>query len=258
MKLPHKIKEFIGNSVLTVNKVGQSPSNVYSFERNGEAFFLKSSDIQYAQTTYSVLREAKMISWVSDKIKVPELVLYESDMNSEFMITKAVKAQPISNLILESQLWIDLYQEILNQLKSVSTLSCPFYSDISSRLLESKLFIDRGLLNQMEDEVESELWGNHQSYLELWQELDRDRVKEKLIFSHGDITDSNIFIDQFDQFYFLDLGRAGLADEFVDIAFVERCLREDHSIISANSFLQQLVYDDPQKRLYFLKLDELN
>ncbi len=49
-------------------------------------------------------------------------------------------------------------------------------------------------------------------------------MKKDWFFLHGDITDSNIFIDKFNEIYFLDLGRAGLADEFVDISFVERCL----------------------------------
>ncbi|MGL3160339.1 phosphotransferase, partial [Klebsiella pneumoniae] len=89
-------------------------------------------------------------------------------------------------------------------------------------------------------------------------ELTETRVEERLVFSHGDITDSNIFIDKFNEIYFLDLGRAGLADEFVDISFVERCLREDASEETAKIFLKHLKNDRPDKRNYFLKLDELN
>ncbi|MGX2599888.1 hypothetical protein ACWB3V_20160, partial [Acinetobacter baumannii] len=68
----------------------------------------------------------------------------------------------------------------------------------------------------------------------------------------------HIFIDKFNEIYFLDLGRAGLADEFVDISFVERCLREDASEETAKIFLKHLKNDRPDKRNYFLKLDELN
>ncbi|EXI46001.1 APH(3') family aminoglycoside O-phosphotransferase, partial [Acinetobacter baumannii] len=40
MELPNIIQQFIGNSVLEPNKIGQSPSDVYSFNRNNETFFL--------------------------------------------------------------------------------------------------------------------------------------------------------------------------------------------------------------------------
>ncbi|MNC62047.1 Aminoglycoside 3'-phosphotransferase [compost metagenome] len=79
-----------------------------------------------------------------------------------------------------------------------------------------------------------------------------------MVFSHGDITDSNIFIDKSGEIYFLDLGRAGLADEFVDISFVERCLREDAFEETAKTFLKHLKNDSSGKRNFFLKLDELN
>ena len=259
MKLPQKIRNFIGNNRLIVNKVGQSPSDVYCFERNRETFFLKVSSVQYATTTYSVAREAQMMLWLADKINVPELVFSEIDQNFEYMLSKSIDAQPISDLSLAQSELIMLYQDVLSQLRSVPVQNCPFNSDINSRLQESQYFMEIGLLNQVDDEdVDIEVWGEHQSYLELWTELNNHRVKENLVFTHGDITDSNIFVDQSNKIYFLALGRAGLADEFVDIAFVERCLREDGSEESAQKFLKQLSFDDPSKRQYFLKLDELN
>ncbi|HBN5340693.1 APH(3') family aminoglycoside O-phosphotransferase, partial [Acinetobacter baumannii] len=47
MELPNIIQQFIGNSVLEPNKIGQSPSDVYSFNRNNETFFLKRSSTLY-------------------------------------------------------------------------------------------------------------------------------------------------------------------------------------------------------------------
>lgn len=44
--------------------------------------------------------------------------------------------------------------------------------------------------------------GDHKTYLSLWNELTETRVEERLVFSHGDITDSNIFIDKFNEIYF--------------------------------------------------------
>ncbi len=53
MELPNIIQQFIGNSVLEPNKIGQSPSDVYSFNRNNETFFL--SDLAlYIQRPHTV------------------------------------------------------------------------------------------------------------------------------------------------------------------------------------------------------------
>ncbi|KJX71323.1 APH(3')-VI family aminoglycoside O-phosphotransferase [Acinetobacter baumannii] len=259
MKLPNIIQQFIGNSVLEPNKIGQSPSDVYSFNRNNETFFLKRSSTLYTETTYSVSREAKMLSWLSEKLKVPELIMTFQDEQFEFMITKAINAKPISALFLTDQELLAIYKEALNLLNSIAIIDCPFISNIDHRLKESKFFIDNQLLDDIDqDDFDTELWGDHKTYLSLWNELTETRVEERLVFSHGDITDSNIFIDKFNEIYFLDLGRAGLADEFVDISFVERCLREDASEETAKIFLKHLKNDRPDKRNYFLKLDELN
>lgn len=160
---------------------------------------------------------------------------------------------------LTEQELLAIYKETLNQLNAVAIIDCPFISSIDHRLKESKFFIDNQLLDEIDqDDFEAELWGDHKTYISLWNELNETRVEERLVFSHGDITDSNIFIDKSGEIYFLDLGRAGLADEFVDISFVERCLREDVSEETAKIFLKHLKNDMPDKRNYFLKLDELN
>lgn len=259
LNLPAQVQQFIGKSRLVADKVGQSPSKVYRFNRHGEVFFLKVSSTLYAKTTYSVSREAQMIDWLGNKLRVPELVMAFKNEQFECMITRGICAKPISAVALSDVSFISLYQEVLQQLSSIPTQDCPYISDIQSRLTESKFFIDQGLLGEIdEDDFELELWGEHNSYLSLWNQLNTSRVDENLTFSHGDITDSNILLDQQDQIYFLDLGRAGLADQYVDIAFVERCLREDVSLKSAQLFLMQLQRDDYDKRKYFLQLDELN
>ncbi|HDU2980850.1 TPA: aminoglycoside O-phosphotransferase APH(3')-VIa, partial [Klebsiella pneumoniae subsp. pneumoniae] len=190
MELPNIIQQFIGNSVLEPNKIGQSPSDVYSFNRNNETFFLKRSSTLYTETTYSVSREAKMLSWLSDKLKVPELIMTFQDEQFEFMITKAINAKPISALFLTEQELLAIYKETLNQLNAVAIIDCPFISSIDHRLKESKFFIDNQLLDEIDqDDLDAELWGDHKTYISLWNELNETRVEERLVFSHGDITD---------------------------------------------------------------------
>ena len=260
MKLPPKIQAFIDQNRLHRNKVGQSPADVFSFSKNGELFFLKISEIIYSSTTYSVLREAKVLDWLDGKLKTPELILMDSNTQYEYMITKSVGAKPISeHKNLNEQQTLEIYQQALLQLQSIDISNCPFRSDIHTRITEAEFLLQHELIDEIDwDEADSDVWEEFESYTELLENLKQTRFTEDFVFSHGDITDSNIFLDDNEQIYFLDLGRAGIADRFVDIAFIERSLREDCSEKIAQSFLKQLPYDDIFKRDYFLKLDEIN
>lgn len=81
---------------------------------------------------------------------------------------------------------------------------------------------------------------------------------EDLVFAHGDLGDSNVFVDARDQLYFIDLGRVGLADRWMDIAFAHRNLREDVSEKAADEFLKSLPHADAlAKQEFFMQLDEL-
>ena len=82
--------------------------------------------------------------------------------------------------------------------------------------------------------------------------------QEDLVFAHGDLGDSNLFVDQRDQLHFIDFGRGGLADRWMDIAFAHSALRDDVSAAAAAQFLRQLgLPDAPEKRKFFEQLDEL-
>ena len=72
------------------------------------------------------------------------------------------------------------------------------------------------------------------------------------------ICDANVFVDAHDQLHFIDLGRGGIADRWLDIAFVHRNLRDGVSHNAAQEFLKELGEpDDPEKREFFEQLDEL-
>ena len=62
-----RIQNFIGDAVLQRDEIGDSPCQVHSFRRGNELYFLKTSPLIYSGTTYSVLREAAVLQWLSAK-----------------------------------------------------------------------------------------------------------------------------------------------------------------------------------------------
>lgn len=123
------------------------------------------------------------------------------------------------------------------------------------RLNELEYLIARDLCA---DDVDLEQWPNLDTPAKLLAHLHASQLTEEKVLSHGDLGDSNVFVDTHDQLYFIDLGRGGTADRWWDIAFAHRNLREDVSDLAANDLLRGLGEPDQSaKRLFFEQLDEL-
>ncbi len=82
-----------------------------------------------------------MLSWLSEKLKVPELIMTFQDEQFELMITKAINAKPISALFLTDQELLAIYKEALNLLNSVAIIDCPFISNIDHRFKDQNFLL---------------------------------------------------------------------------------------------------------------------
>jgi kanamycin kinase len=253
--MPHTIRRFIGDAVLQRDRIGESPCRVHSFERGNELYFLKTSPSVYANTTYSVQREASVMQWLSGKLNVPEVVLTAQEDGHEHMITRAIPGVPLSSLIEAGRPVTTLFHEALRQLQSISIASCPFDASAAIRLRELAYLVGNELIDE---DYDFSAWPALATPQDLLARLQATMPNEDLVFSHGDLGDNNIFVTNNDELYFIDLGRGGKADRWLDIAFVHRNLREDVSDNAAAQFLTALgVQDATTKRLFFEQLDEL-
>ncbi|OFA04193.1 APH(3') family aminoglycoside O-phosphotransferase [Duganella sp. HH101] len=255
LKLPSAIAGFIGDAVLERDEIGESPCQVHRFRRGDEVFFLKTSPLVYASTTYSVMREAAVLQWLAGRVNVPEVVLAAPADDGECMITRAVPGVPLSSLIAEGRPVLELFREALRQLQSVSVADCPFDSGAAARLRELDYLVGKGLIDE---DYDFEQWPGLATPADLLARLRATIPNEDLVFSHGDLCDNNVFVDQRGELHFIDAGRGGLADRWLDIAFIHRNLRDDVSEHSAAQFLDGLgVPDALAKREFFEQLDEL-
>lgn len=245
------IKNFIGNAVLQRDEIGESPCQVHSFQRGSELYFLKTSPTIYTTTTYSVLREAAVLRWLSGKVNVPEVMLTAQDEQQEYMITRALPGVPLAQHLDNEPRAVALFQEALRQLQSIDITDCPFDSSAAVRLRELTFLLSEGLIDQ---DCSLDAWPGLHTPQELLTRLHATIPSEDLVFSHGDLGDSNIFVTDNDELYFIDLGRGGKADRWLDIAFAHRNLREEVSEAAAHHLLPA---DAPAKREFFEQLDEL-
>lgn len=254
-EVPKVIAQFIGDTPLVADEVGESPCSVYGFTRGNERFFLKTCAAVYAPTTYSVLREARVLEWLDGHLSVPEVAVVAESAEGEFMITRCVPGEPIHTRSDDQGAMLELFRDALRQLQAVPIADCPFDASASLRLNELEYLLARDLC---EKEYDLQQWSNLSTPEELLARLYATLPSEEWGFSHGDLCDANVFVDAHDQLHFIDLGRGGIADRWLDIAFVHRNLRENVSQNAANDFLKGLGEPDhPVKREFFEQLDEL-
>lgn len=64
---------------------------------------------------------------------------------------------------------------------------------------------------------------------DLFNWLRENQPSEEIVVSHGDFCLPNVFFNQNTFSDLIDLGRAGLADRWVDIALCYRCLTDNHN-----------------------------
>lgn len=255
LKLPPAAKSFIGDAPLQRDEVGESPCQVHRFQRGSDVFFLKTSPSIYADTTYSVMREASVLDWLSGRLSVPEVVLAAQNGDGECMITRAVPGVPLSSLVAAGKPVTGLFREALRQVQSVPAADCPFDAGAAMRLRELQYLMREGLIDE---DCDLEQWPGLSTPQDLLHHLRATAPAEDPVFSHGDLGDSNVFVDAGERLHFIDWGRGGKADRWLDIAFVHRNLLEDVSERAAASFLKELDRQDaPAKRLFFEQLDEL-
>lgn len=254
-KLPKVIAQFIGDATLVADNVGESPCSVHWFSRGNERFFLKACSAAYAPTTYSVLREARVLEWLNGHLSVPEVAVVAQSAIGEFMITRCVPGNPIQARNDGQSELLELFREALRQLQAVPVANCPFSSNAKVRLKELEYLLAHDLCAE---EYDLQQWPNLNTPEKLLAHLYDTIPTEDLGFSHGDLCDTNVFVDASDQLHFIDLGRGGIADRWLDIAFVHRNLNEDVSQNAAKDFLIGLGESDrPGKREFFEQLDEL-
>ena len=253
--LPASVVRFVDGSDLIPDEIGESPCRVFHFQKQGERFYLKITPAIFTPTTYSVRREATLLDWLGERLKVPEVVLLDDDGNGEYMITRAVPGEPLGKRVINKTPMLALFCEAVRQLQSLPIDDCPYFAGAAFRLAELKYLLANGLYDQQADPGQ---WPGLAVPQDLLEHLHAHRFPEDPVFAHGDLGDSNILVGEKDELYFIDVGRAGVADRWMDIAFVHRNLREDVSAEAADDFLRTLdTQDAPEKRLFFEQLDEL-
>jgi aminoglycoside 3'-phosphotransferase-3 len=250
--LLNKIKKY----TIEKDTIGLSPANVYKLTGSDEILYLKHSPNIYKNTSFCVSRETDIINWLNGKINVPKIVFYENFQGNNFSLMTELKGTMFEKINFSPSDYIKYLVRALNEIQSIDITGCPFESDITFRLNEYKYMLE----NNLED-TDCDKWEKSTDFAspeELYMWLCQNKPEENLSFSHGDLSGSNILLNN-NEIGFIDLGRAGKADKWLDIAF---CVMEIRYLFNEEKYVNDFfallgIEPDWDKINYFILLDEL-
>jgi len=165
------------------------------------------------------------------------------------------------------ELLVDVLVKALKMLWQVDISDCPFDAGIDRKLQMARYNLEHDNVDL--DNVEPETFGEDgfEDPEALLKWLIQNKPEEELVFSHGDFCLPNIFAQNDEISGFIDLGRAGVADKYQDIALCYRSLKhnfegkyggEKYENFNPDILFEKLgITPDWDKINYYILLDEL-
>lgn len=252
-----KLNRIVKNYKIIKDTNGMSPAKVFKLTFDDSIRYLKVSHSKFKGTTYDVEREKNVLEWLDGKVEVPKVIHFEEYNEYMFLLMSEAKGRCLDFEDVDPESIVKMYVDSINNIQSIDISSCSFDSTISYRLSELDYLYSNGL------SAEDDFHNGETPFstpIELINYLKENIPEQDLVFSHGDISDGNIFIEKDNSIQsYIDWGRGGVADKWYDIALCVRNIREDMKDEKyVNLFFNLLNIEADNKKIeYYSWLDEL-
>lgn len=260
MILPKAILAAVGERPYKLDEIGMSGSQVLIFDDMVLKVQPESAEAQ---------AERSMLDWLRDKLPVPEIYAHEMSDGRSYLLMSRLQGKMCCDLSLinDPKKLVTVLCDGLNKLWSTDISDCPVNASLDRHLAAAEYNVKNGLVDL--DNVEPDTFGENgfrdPEHLLNW--LQENRPVEELVLSHGDYCLPNVFADESSVCGYLDLGRAGVADKYRDIAICYRSLKSNlrgsygdhpHVEFDVDELFRKLdITPDWEKIRYYILLDEL-
>ena len=206
---------------------GHSGAEVWQFERSGERLFLKVAPLSN-DPGFSLRDEVEKLRWMLARgLPVPEVLDFFERDGAEWMLTRALEGQDATLTSLEPARVVCVLADALHLLHATPLENCPFDQQLKIKLEEARIRLEAGRIDSEDFDAENMGQGARELYQTL---LERRPLNEDWVFCHGDYCLPNIVLhEQGVLSGFVDVGRAGIADRYQDLALVTRSLEGHHN-----------------------------
>ncbi len=252
--LPDRIKKIVGERTYTEDKTGMSDSAVLCF---GDMVLKIEKENEESDNEY------RMLAWLQGKLPVPRLLAFEKSEGYNYLLmSKMEGVMTCDPFYLENpEKLLQILAQGLKMLWAVEITGCPYRNDVENKLRSAGARIEDGLCDRENAEPDTYGTAGFKDPRELFNWLVANKPEEEYVFSHGDYCLPNVFVKDGAPCGFIDLGRAGVADRWQDIALCLRSLgfntgREKEAFVEP--FCKELGVKPAREKIrYYILLDEL-
>lgn len=259
MFLPESIRAAVGDRILVSEGIGMSGASVY---------YLDDLVLKIEKADRESENNLAMLRWLRGKVPVPEVVAEETVDDTRYLLMSRLEGKMAcdASYLHHPRTLVKLLAEGLSMLWSVDDEDCPCDQTLEKKLENARYQVDNGLVDLENVEPETFGEGGFASPAHLLRWLEENRPEEEPVLCHGDYCLPNVFLRDGQVSGFLDLGRCGLADKWLDIAILWRSLRDNfngtHGYTDPDFdpdclFAELGVQPDWERIRYYLLVDEL-
>ena len=221
MFLPERIRNLLADEKWETDHTGMSAASV---------FLCGDRVLKVSECGEEAENEFRMLQYLQDKLPVPRIYAHETAENRSYLLMdRCAGSMACSRDYRNSPGTLcKLLANGLKRLWAVDIADCPSDQRLSHKLAQAEYYVENGLVDM--ENVEPDTFGGKgfKDPGELLRWLYENRPEEEPVLSHGDYCLPNIFGVQQEVIGYIDLGRAGIADKWCDIALCYRSLSHNY------------------------------
>lgn len=257
-QLPDGIRSAVQGLPYTVDGMGRSGAEVILFP-----------DLALKIGPHHPLTDGtvRLMRWLEGRLPAPRVIRFEKDAEKEYLLMTRVPGKMACEreYLDQPDRLMRLLAEAIRMLWDVDTLGCPRSRSLEDELAHARYSLENGLADFSRCGKDTFGPGGFLSPEQLLSWLENNKPPLEPAFSHGDCCLPNIFFDGDRVSGFIDLGDAGTADRWRDLALCWRSLKHNTDGTygyTAPGFRPEKLFDflgvrlDREKLRYYLLLDE--
>lgn len=213
--------------------------------------------------------EVRMLRWLRDKLPVPAVDAWTAENGTAYLLMERCGGTMScdESCLDDPETLVGLLSGALKALWAVDIADCPSDQTLPQKLALARYRVEHGLVDTENTQPDTYGPGGFRDPEHLLEWLESHRPAEDLVLSHGDFSLPNVFGAGERLTGLIDLGLAGVADRWCDIAICYRSLSRNLSgwyggkarpgSDPGRLFDALGVALDEEKLRYYILLDEL-
>lgn len=253
-KLPFSVATLIAGYESSPVGGGLSAASVFALRAEGRRpLILKCAE---SFSDVDLEDEAGRLRWFSSRTIVPAPLACGATVQLQYLLMDVIPGHDASVAGTKPSAIIEGMARALRELHAQPIADCPYDQRLDAQVTRARRRVDFGLVD--ETDFDEERAGR--SAAGLLAEVERSRPPdEDLVLTHGDACFPNVMFEDGRFTGFVDLGRAGVADRYQDVALARRSIYHNLGWDWIEPFFEEYGMPEPDeaKLRFYELLDEL-